>query len=188
MGQDKNTFIELRKSEIEMEKAFIKSCDVLIKHAKKWNGKVINSRFANAMDEEINKAVKFFGRNGDTRKTIGFYIEKPYGGPGLFALKYNNRYNGNCKEYIGGATKVLCHPGNTPYINNGRLDAALFIKCLDECKGQCSMLVKDKEAAIKNIDKAIASYQELGRIIKSTLEGMPKCLRGYISIDAPINY
>ena len=65
MGQDKNTFIELRKSEIEMEKAFIKSCDVLIKHAKKWNGKVINSRFANAMDEEINKAVKFFGRNGD---------------------------------------------------------------------------------------------------------------------------
>lgn len=76
MKQDKNTFVESRKSEIEMEKAFIKSCDVL----------------------------------------------------------------------------------------------------------------KKKEEAIENIDKAIASYQELGRIIKSTLEGMPECLRGYISIDAPINY
>lgn len=43
MKQDKNTFVESRKSEIEMEKAFIKSCDVLKKHAMKWNGKVINA-------------------------------------------------------------------------------------------------------------------------------------------------
>lgn len=53
-----------------------------------------------------------------------------------------------------------------------RLDAALFIKCLDKCKDQCLRLIKDKEEAIENIDKAIASYQELERIIKSTIEGM----------------
>lgn len=188
MGQDKNTFIELRKSEIEMEKAFIKACDVLIKHAKKWDGKVINSRFANAMDEEINKVVKFFGRNGATRKTIDFYIEKSYRDTGIFALRYNNRYNDNCKGYIGWSTKVLCQPGYAQYINNNRLDAALFIKHLEKCKIQSSGLIKDKEEAIENIDKAIASYQELGKIIKSTLEGMPACLRGYISIDAPIKY
>lgn len=188
MGQDKNTFIELRKSEIEMEKAFIKACDVLIKHAKKWDGKVMNARFVKEMDEEINKVVKFFGRNGETRKTIDFYIEKSYRDTGIFALRYNNRYNDNCKEYIGWSTKVLCQPGDAPYINNNRLDAVLFIQHLEKCKTQCSGLIKDKEAAIKNIDKAIASYQELGRIIKSTLEGMPACLRGYISIDAPIKY
>lgn len=88
MKQDKNTFVESRKSEIEMEKAFIKSCDVLKKHAMKWDGKVMNVRFAKAMDEEINKVVKFFGRNGCTRKTIDFYIEKSYGDAGIFTLRY----------------------------------------------------------------------------------------------------
>lgn len=184
MRQDKNTFVESRKSEIEMEKAFIKSCDVLKKHAMKWNGKVMNVRFAKAMDEEINKSVKFFGRNGCTQKTIDFYIEKSYGDAGILTL----RYNSSCNEYISWRTKALRQPGDEPYIKNNRLDAALFIKCLDKCKDQCSRLIKDKEEAIENIDKAIASYQELNRIIKSTIEGMPACLRGRISIDAPIKY
>ena len=93
MRQDKNTFVDSRKSEIEMEKAFIKSCDVLKKHAMKWNGKVMNVRFVKAMDEEINKSVKFFGRNGCTRKTIDFYIEKSYGDAGIFTLRYNSSCN-----------------------------------------------------------------------------------------------
>lgn len=169
MGMDKRTFIENAKRENETYKAIIEAINVLAPIAEKYNGKVINKRFVDA----VNKA----------------FEEKGYKLPcQYYPLRINlDEYN---RIYF-----VVLHPCNItiypkeydkPYIIDKRMDYSVFESAIEKTLKNTAEKIADNERCINTIDDVIQGYKELKKHVNDFMDSLPRKFKTFPIIDCPV--
>ena len=169
MGMDKRTFIENAKRENETYKVIIEAINVLAPIAKKFNGKVINKRFVDA----VNKA----------------FEEKGYKLPcQYYPLRINlDEYN---RIYF-----VVLHPCDIaiypkeydkPYIIDKRMDYSVFESAIEKTLKYAAEEIANNEKCINSIDEVIQGYKELKKHVKDFMDSLPRKFKTFPIIDCPV--
>ena len=166
---DKETFIENAKRENETYKVIIKAINVLTPIAKKYNGKVINKRFVDA----VNKAFE----------EKGYKLPCQYYPLRISLDEYNRVYfiaNRPCnitiypKEY------------DKPYIIDKRMDYSVFESAIEKTLKNAAEEIANNERCINSIDEVIQGYKELKKHVKDFMDSLPYKFRTFPIIDCPV--
>ena len=166
---DKESFIENAKRENETYKVIIKAINVLTPIAKKYNGKVINKRFVDA----VNKAFE----------EKGYKLPCQYYPLRISLDEYNRVYfiaNRPCnitiypKEY------------DKPYIIDKRMDYSVFESAIEKTLKNAAEEIANNERCINSIDEVIQGYKELKKHVKDFMDSLPYKFRTFPIIDCPV--
>lgn len=169
MGMDKRTFIENAKRENETYKAIIEAINTLAPIAKKFNGKVINKRFVDA----VNKAFE----------EKGYKLPYQYYPLRISLDEYNRIYF------------IACYPCNIaiypkeydkPYIIEKRMDYSVFESAIEKTLKNAAEEIANNERCINSIDEVIQGYKELKKHVNDFMESLPYKFRTFQSIDCPV--
>ena len=166
---DKESFIENAKRENETYKVIIEAIDTLTPIAKKFNGKVINKRFVDA----VNKAFE----------EKGYKLPCQYYPLRISLDEYNRIYfiaNRPCnitiypKEY------------DKPYIIDKRMDYSVFESAIEKTLKNAAEEIANNERCINSIDEVIQGYKELKKHVKDFMDSLPCKFKTFPIIDCPV--
>lgn len=170
MGRiDKETFIENAKRENETYKVIIEAINVLTPIAKKFDGKVINKRFVDAVNKEFEEK--------------GYKLPYHYYLLHISLDEYNRIYfiaNRPCditiypKEY------------DKPYIIDKRMDYSVFESAIEKTLKNAAEEIANNEKCINSIDEVIQGYKELKKHVKDFMDSLPYKFRTFPIIDCPV--
>lgn len=151
----KEVFISIKTREIEMLRDFIKSIGVLKAYAQKYDGKVLNKRYIDAMNVEINKVVPAYGEGKNTFQSIYLYFDKNWNDVrrNRLVLLHNNRWCEDSRAYVQDNTRTMfeLYKGedgkNVPYIdeNTFRLNTYIFVNTLDLWRVELQEAINEKK-------------------------------------------
>ena len=166
---DKESFIENAKRENETYKVIIEAIDTLTPIAKKFNGKVINKRFVDA----VNKAFE----------EKGYKLPCQYYPLRISLDEYNRIYfiaNHPCnitiypKEY------------DKPYIIDKRMDYSVFESAIEKTLKNAAEEIANNERCINSIDEVIQGYKELKKHVNDFMDSLPRKFKTFPIIDCPV--
>ena len=169
MGMDKRTFIENAKRENETYKAIIEAINTLAPIAKKFNGKVINKRFVDA----VNKA----------------FEEKGYKVPYHYYLLRINLDEYNRIYFIANRPcNITIYPKeyDKPYIIDKRMDYSVFESAIEKTLKNAAEEIANNERCINSIDDVIQGYKELKKHVKDFMDSLPHKFKTFPIIDCPV--
>lgn len=169
MGMDKRTFIENAKRENETYKVIIEAINILTPIAKKFDGKVINKRFVDA----VNKAFE----------EKGYKLPCQYYPLRISLDEYSRIYfiaNHPCditiypKEY------------DKPYIIDKRMDYSVFESAIEKTLKYAAEEIANNERCINSIDDVIQGYKELKKHVNDFMDSLPRKFKTFPIIDCPV--
>lgn len=147
-------------------------------NADKWDGKVINKRYFDAMGNASGTHDTAPDWRGETRQVpnISFGFCESYYSSAVNRIHFTiHTIPGAYEE----KTMRVYGDNNDPYINAGskRLDAEKFKTALDETERDILNGIATREKSIAEYDMYKAFFDELNRTIDKTLTNMPQPLR-----------
>ena len=166
---DKGTFIENAKRENETYKIIIEAINTLAPIAKKFNGKVINKRFVDA----VNKAFE----------EKGYKLPYQYGPLRINLDEYNRIY------FIARhPCDITIYPKeyDKPYIIDKRMDYSVFESAIEKTLKYAAEEIANNENCINTIDDVIQGYKELEKHVKDFMDSLPYKFRTFPIIDCPV--
>lgn len=166
---DKRTFIENAKRENETYKVIIETINVLAPIAKKFNGKVINKRFVDA----VNKA----------------FEEKGYKLPYHYYLLHISLDEYNRIYFIANhPCNITIYPEDykKPYIIDKRMDYSIFESAIEKTLKYAAEEIANNERCINSIDDVIQGYKELKKHVKDFMDSLPRKFKTFPIIDCPV--
>ena len=166
---DKETFIENVKRENETYKVIIEAINALAPIAKKFNGKVINKRFVDA----VNKA----------------FEEKGYKLPYHYYLLHISLDEYNRIYFIANhPCDITIYPKeyDKPYIIDKRMDYSIFESAIEKTLKNAAEEIANNERCINSIDEVIQGYKELKKHVKDFMDSLPYKFRTFPIIDCPV--
>ena len=166
---DKETFIENAKRENETYKVIIESINTLAPIAKKFNGKVINKRFVDA----VNKA----------------FEEKGYKLPYHYYLLHISLDEYNRIYFIANhPCNITIYPKeyDKPYIIDKRMDYSVFESAIEKTLKNAAEEIANNEDCINSIDDVIQGYKELKKHVKDFMDSLPRKFKTFPIIDCPV--
>ena len=168
---DKYSFIENVKRENETYKVIIEAIDTLAPIAKKFNGKVINKRFVDA----VNKA---FEEKGYKRPyQYGTY-------PLCISLdEYSRIYFFACYP-----CDIVIYPEDhkKPYIIDKRMNYSVFESAIEKTMKKAAEEIANNEKCINSIDDVIRGYKELEKHVKDFMDSIPSRFKTFVNISCPV--
>ena len=166
---DKESFIENAKRENETYKVIIEAINVLTPIAKKFNGKVINKRFVDA----VNKA----------------FEEKGYKLPYHYYLLHISLDEYNRIYFIANhPCNITIYPKeyDKPYIIDKRMDYSVFESAIEKTLKNAAEEIANNERCINSIDDVIQGYKELKKHVKDFMDSLPRKFKTFPIIDCPV--
>ena len=166
---DKESFIANAKRENETYKAIIEAINVLTPIAEKYNGKVINKRFVDA----VNKALE----------------EKGYKLPYHYYLLHISLDEYNRIYFIANhPCNITIYPKeyNKPYIVDKRMDYSVFESAIEKTLKNAAEEIANNERCIASIDDIIQGYKELKKHVKDFMDSLPYKFKTFPIIDCPV--
>ena len=166
---DKETFIENAKRENETYKVIIESINTLTPIAKKFDGKVINKRFVNA----VNKA----------------FEEKGYKLPYHYYLLHISLDEYNRIYFIANhPCNITIYPEDykKPYIIDKRMDYSVFESAIEKTLKNAAEKIADNKRCINTIDDVIQGYKELKKHVNDFMDSLPRKFKTFPIIDCPV--
>ena len=166
---DKYSFIENVKRENETYKVIIEAINALAPIAKKFNGKVINKRFVDA----VNKA----------------FEEKGYKLPYHYYLLHISLDEYNRIYFIANhPCDITIYPKeyDKPYIIDKRMDYSIFESAIEKTLKNAAEEIANNERCINSIDEVIQGYKELKKHVKDFMDSLPYKFRTFPIIDCPV--
>ena len=166
---DKETFIENAKRENETYKVIIESINTLAPIAKKYNGKVINKRFVDA----VNKA----------------FEEKGYKLPYHYYLLHISLDEYNRIYFIANhPCNITIYPKeyDKPYIIDKRMDYSVFESAIEKTLKNAAEKIADNKRCINTIDDVIQGYKELKKHVNDFMDSLPRKFKTFPIIDCPV--
>lgn len=176
----KATFVAMSNRRIEMYEEFTNALNNIQPLVTKYDGKKINKRFIDA----VNDAIK------DVAPNTKFAFATNYKGEreNRFRLWYGNRWVESVNGYISDYENIL-YPCDSiqPYLDEEfRLNADSFLKAIDRELNRLINYIKSYTEAIQKVDEVIETYNSLKEYAYKTLDTIPSPLRSRIIIDSPI--
>ena len=168
---DKGTFIANAKRENETYKVIIEAINTLTPIAKKYNGKVINKRFVDAVNKAFDEK--------------GYKIPSQYGTrPLLISLDEYNRIYFSSRN----PCNITIYPDgyDKPYIIDKRMDYSAFEYAIDKTLKSAVDEIAKNEKSINTIDDVIQGYQDLKKYVKDFMDALPFKFRTFPIIDCPV--
>jgi hypothetical protein len=191
----KNIFICRKQKEVQMLRGFMAALEIIKRESAKWDGKVLNKRYTDAMTAAVENIAKYdaFGRHQLPAVSVCF--ETTYYGErtGRIELKWHDNRAGNADniavylEWDEVDVKYAdCNENKNAYNVNGRLVYDKLCEAIDELSEHIGKMIKDNEKAINMADEVIQRYERINAILKAELSDVPKCLWGTYSVEASI--
>lgn len=176
----KATFIAVSKRNIEKHNSFINAFNLIIKFAKDWDGKKINKRFIDKVNELLRdnhiSYVRFcFDTNWRNERT------------NRFKLYFDNRWVEEVRAYINCNENVIyTHNGDYLDKDDYRLNAESFISALEHEKEICVNRINDLQACIEQVDEVIEKYTQMKAYVEKTMVEIPSSLKSRVDIVCPV--
>lgn len=175
----KTNFISLATKKIEMYKTFQAAIDELITHSVKFNGKVMNVKFINFINELFDK------KNLPVR--LSFYTNYRNERENMFQLTFRDQ--SHTLDY-NTCVNVLYPANNPTYIDETdfRLNVQNFNNVLAAERLRCETCAEDYQAGIDKLDSAISLYKDLEDYISTHMNKLPTCLQDkkYKYLNCPV--
>lgn len=168
---DKRTFIENAKRENGTYKVIIEAIDTLAPIAKKFNGKVINKRFVDAVNkafEEKDYKIPYQHCTYPLRISLDEY-NRIY-----FIARHPCDITIYPKEY------------DKPYIVDKRMDYSVFESAIEKTLKYVAEEIAENERCINTIDDVIQGYKELEKHVKDFMDSLPRKFKTFPIIDCPV--
>lgn len=163
---NKQDFVNKMNSEITIAKKMIETVHLLRDNADKWNGKVINKRYFDAMSNASGTHETAPDWRGETRQvpniSFGFY--------GYYCPSVAKQIRFTIHTIPGShdETEMRVYGDyNDPYIDadSNRLDAEKFKAALDGAERNLLNVIATREKSIAEYDKYKAFFDELNKTI-----------------------
>lgn len=162
--------------QVEIFKTALKACAVLMETASAWKQKVVNVRFADA----VNKALKDAGIDNLTF-SLGRtdYVQRFK----FFVSPNDKRYVPSVNAYVSTSDFYLTKEEKTPYLTDtNRLDQVALQRAVDEETAYLSKRIATLEDEIQNYDTYKAEAQRLVKQFEEGMKNIPSDLRPKYSI------
>lgn len=161
---DKESFVAIESKEAKIYEDFIKACEIIKAEAAKWDGKVFNKRFINAMNPKLAAI------GGDEQYTQFVTLSRDeYNGLELF-----NRDRctvvGNHAHY---AQNYVIRLASSKFIVDGRINADVLCNFISEYIGYMKKSIEQKQRAIQEFDKVVDKVEELRRMVNDAIKDFP---------------
>ena len=168
---DKESFIADAKRENETYKVIIEAINVLAPIAKKFNGKVINKRFVDAVNKAFEeKGYKIPYQHCACPLRISLdEINRIY-----FIVRHPCNIHIYPKEY------------DKPYIIDKRMDYSVFKSAIEKTLKYAAEEIANNEKCINSIDEVIQGYKELKKHFDDFMDSLPYKFRTFQSIECPV--
>ena len=176
----KASFIALSSRKIEMYESFIKAFDIIIRMVKEWDGKKMNKRYIDKINEAINDKVPH----------VRFSFSTSWRGEreNRFKLYFDNRWVESVRGYIDVCESVVYGRNGEQYINeiDFKLDAEKCVVALENDREICLSQAQRLMECIERIDEVIEKYAEMKSYVSKVLEDIPAPLRNSFTINCPV--
>lgn len=186
----KNIFICRKTKEVQMQRGFLAALDIIKRESAKWDGKVLNKRYTDAMTAAVAD-VATYKRCGAQHQSVEVRFETTYFNErtGLIELVWNDRLAGvviNTAVYVSYNEMTVCTEYGNTYNESGRLNYQKLCNALDAQKERVKNNLAENEKAISMADEVIRKYERINAIIKAELADVPKCLIKDWKLDCSI--
>lgn len=184
---EKNVFIALQYREIEMYQAFQKVLDIVLSEAKGKDGKMINKRFIDRINELIGKDDSLKYDNGICKliNSVRFSFSTDYSGDrnGRFIMYYGNRYVREAGSHIDWDRLEI----RGIYLKDGKyMDYKAFSESIANEKNYCINKINSKTDAINGADNYIKVVKQIKTYVESALKGLPSDLFTNFTLEPAI--
>ena len=177
---NKATFIAVSNRNIEMYNSFAKAIDIIINMAKDWDGKKINKRFI----DKVNEALK---DNHVSYVRFCFDTNWKNERDNRFKFYFDNRWVEEARAYISyNENTIFAHNGDYLDRDDYRLNAENLIIALEREKEICNNRAHDLQVSIEQIDEVIEKYAQMKVYVEKTLAEIPSPLRERIDVRCPV--
>lgn len=178
-----------------MLRGFMAALEIVKRESAKWDGKVLNKRYTDAMTAAVENIAKYdaFGRHQLPAVSVRF--ETTYYGErtGRIELKWHDNRAGNADNiavYLDwdevDVKYADCNALKNAYNVNGRLVYNKLCEAIDELAERIEKNVQEAEKAISMADEVIKKYERINAILKAELADVPKCLIKDWKLDCAI--
>lgn len=170
----KDVFVALANRKIEMYQAFQKVLDIVLSEAKGKDGKMINKRFIDRIDELIGKddSLKYeeLGRGLFNAVSFDFSLDWERKRDGRFEMYYRNRYVREVNSYLDWNTLRV----QGIYLKDGKyLDYAAFSESIENERSYCIKQINELTNAIDGADRYIQAISHIKAYVESSLKELP---------------
>lgn len=186
----KEVFICRKTKEVQMLRGFMAALEIIKRDSAKWDGKVLNKRYTDAMTAAVND-VATYKCCGAQRQSVEVRFETTYFNErtGRIELVWNDRLAGvvsNMDVYVSYNEMTVCTEYGNTYNESGRLNYQKLCNALDAQKERIKNNLAEHEKAINMADEVIRKYERINALLKAELADVPKCLWGTYSVEASI--
>ena len=178
---DKNVVVSILEKEMKIYDDFIKACEIIKESSKKWDGKVFNARFINA----VNKELEVIG--GD--KFAQFVkLSRGFNGD-VLELFNRDRYtittdkSGYESPHTADNYKLVIEYDTDKLLVNGRLNAEALRKSIEGRIEYMMRSIEQKQRAISEYDKVVAKVEELREMVSAAIKEFPKAFYTQFSLE-----
>ena len=183
----KDVFVALANRKIEMHQAFQKVLDIVLNEAKDKDGKVINKRFIDRINELIGEddSLKYeeTGRGLFNAVSFGFSLDWEGKRDGHFEMYYRNRYVREVNSYLDWNTLRVIGI----YLKDGKyLDYEAFSESVENEKSYCFKKIDELTNAINGADKYIQAISQIKAYVESSLKELPSGLHTDFRLEPAI--
>lgn len=189
--ESKDIFICRKTKEVQMLRGFLAALEIIKRESAKWDGKVLNKRYTDAMTAAVENVDKYdaFGRHQLPAVSVRFETTYFNERTGRIELVWNDRLAGvvsNTAVYVSYNEMTVCTEYGNTYNESGRLNYQKLCNALDAQKERVKNNLSEYEKAINMADEVIQRYERINAILKDALADVPQCLWGTYSVKASI--
>lgn len=178
---DKNVVISILQKEMKIYDDFIKACEIIKEAAKKWDGKVFNARFINA----VNKELEVIG--GD--KFAQFVKISRGFNDDVLKLFNRDRYtittdkSGYESSHTADNYELVIEYDTDKLLVNGRLNAESLRKSIEGRIEYMMRSIEQKQRAISEYDNVVAKVEELREMVSAAIKEFPKAFYTQFNLE-----
>lgn len=178
---DKKVVVSILEKEVKIYEDFIKACQIIKAEAAKWDGKVFNKRFVNAVNKELeviggDKFAQF------VKLSRGFNDD---------ALKLFNRdrytittdKSGYESSHTADNYELVIEYDTDKLLVNGRLNADAMRKSIEGRIEYMMRSIEQKQRAISEYDKVVKKVEELREIVSDAIKEFPKAFYTQFNLE-----
>lgn len=173
----KDVFVALANRKIEMYQAFQKVLDIVLSEAKGKDGKMINKRFIDSINELIGEDdnLKYEEYRRGMINAVRFCFSNDWAGKrnGRFEMYYSNRYVSEVNSYLDWNTLEV----RGTYLKDGKyLDYDALSQSIENEKNYCFKQINELTNAIDGADEYIQAISHIKAYVESSLKELPEGL------------
>ena len=180
---EKKVVVSILEKEMKIYDDFIKACEIIKEAAKKWDGKVFNARFINAVNKELeviggDKFAQFVklsrGFNGDVLKLLN-----------RDRCTITTDKNGYESSHTVDNYEMFIEYDTDKLLVNGRLNAEAMRKSIEGRIEYMMRSIEQKQRAISEFDEVVAKVDELREMVSAAIKEFPKAF--YTKFNLELN-